>query len=151
MTAKDIRSEVMASVRNNLERLEPTPADWLVQAIVAGHDDITGADAAWHTLTAFMAIRSEVRHALRAFAEPFLLPTRHAAVGSDVILDADAQGELFDRLQPAYLVKRGKQVWLVPVALLTDAEVYAKADEYDRFGDGAHRHAAQLRRYAATR
>lgn len=147
LNAKDIRHEVLALVRDNLEREEPMPADWLVHAIVGGHDEIEGPDAEWHAVTAFMAIRSEVRHSLHLCAES--PPRMRRAAGQD--FDDEAQGELFDRLQPAYLVKRGKQMWLVPLSKMTDEELTAKADEYDRFGRGAMQHANQLRRYRDTR
>lgn len=150
LNQKDVRREVLTAVQAHVDLDEDIPVEWLVHAIVQEHDDIKGADAEWHTVTAFMAIRTEMRHALHVSVDSPRAPRRRV-VGSDVEADEAPQGELFDRLQPAYLVKRGKEVWLVPRARLSDAELYAKADEYDAFGEGARQHAEQLRRYAAKR
>jgi hypothetical protein len=57
----------------------------------------------------------------------------------------------FEYLQRGYIVERRDQLMPIRIDLMSDDELDAKADEYERMGAGCYKHAAEIRRYKAAR
>lgn len=57
----------------------------------------------------------------------------------------------FKHLRQIYPVKRDGQIFLVPIDQLTDEEMNAKADTYDKASESYAEHAQELRRYRLRR
>lgn len=136
----DLQREIAAKIEwlrdNNGPTLHP---DWITQAVMADHPDISGPDADFYACGARVSIRKEVREQINKLEAPESKLNRQLTL------------EGFERLQQYYVVKRDNEQVAVRIDHLTDAEIDAKADEYEAMGRSLLQHSDELRRYKTLR
>lgn len=137
-------NDLFTEVRQVIDRALATgleaPAKWVAQTVLSNHVGIEGEDKDFFVVCANHHVRDTVRAALRRFK-----PEAGAETDPQLVMPG------FDRLQKAYLVERHDEQVVVPIDQLTDAEIDAKAVEYERMAKGCMRHAEELRRYIGSR
>ena len=141
MKQQDLVKEVDAAVQERTSLGEPAAMSWIVHAVVAAHQDITGSDSEWYSLCAYEHVRDTVREVLRG---------RKADEGAP----EPSQAELFpgyERLQRSYTLSRDKEQIVVPLEKMTDSEIDEKASELTAMATGAMAHARELRAYREAR
>lgn len=136
----DLQREISAKIEwlrdNNGPTLHP---DWVTQAILSDHSDITGKDADFHLCCSRISIRKEVREQINKLDAP------ESKINKQLSLEG------FEHLQQYYVVKRDGEQVAVRVDHLTDAEIETKAREYEAMGRSLLSHADELIRYRALR
>lgn len=128
MIRDSIYSQVRDLVRDRIASGVIVHADWITSEIVQKYSDIEGEDASFYQLCA----RNHIREIVRSVIEK----------------SGEASRPGFDRLRDAYLVSRHGRSVLVPLDLLTDEELQARADELEKMAKGCRGHAAELMRIA---
>lgn len=144
MTPADLEREVAVTIDAEIENGRTARASWVTHEVVAKHHaavEISDFDR----ICAYGYVRTLVRQSLRRFK------TQE---------ESDPQSVLpgFERLQKRYLVERpsendegeGAQV-VVPLELMTDEEIVAKAQELRGMAEGCQLHAYELLRYLGAR
>lgn len=119
---------------NNGPVLHP---EWITQAIMSDHADISGKDADFHVCCSRLSVRKEVTQQLNR--------TESTPTTKQLILDG------FEHLQHYYVVARDDERVAVRVDHMTDTELDQKAAEYDSMGRACLQHADELRRYKEVR
>ena len=136
----DLQREIGAKIEwlrdNNGPTLHP---DWITQAVMGDHEDITGKDADFHLCCSRVSIRKEVREQINKLDLPETKTNRQLSL------------EGFEHLQQYYVVKRDHEQVAVRIDALTDSEIEVKAGEYDSMGRSLLQHADELRRYKDLR
>ena len=113
--------------------------EWLTTEILAMKDRIEGDDADFYRLR-WDYIKDTVKRCIGAYA-----PKAAAATDAQIVMEG------FDYMQKAYTVTRADEVVLVPVHLLSDAEIEARALELEAMAKGCIAHARELRAYVSGR
>lgn len=136
----DLQREIGAKIEwlrdNNGPTLHP---DWITQAVMTDHPDVTGADADFYTCCSRVSIRKEVREQINKIDMP------ESKSNKQLSLDG------FEHLQQYYVVKRDQEQVAVRIDSLTDTEIEVKATEYEHMGLSLLSHADELRRYKDLR
>lgn len=132
-----IDTEVATFIAAAVEQRHPVHTNWVVHSLVLQHQEIRGADAAWYLTCAYGHIRARVRDALRK--QGLITEAQHA--DSQMVLSG------WQHLQQSYLVEREEVSQIIPIDLLTEEELLAKAYEYRVMGQGCFAHADELDRY----
>jgi hypothetical protein len=136
----DLQREIGAKIEwlrdNNGPTLHP---DWITQAIIGDHSRIQGADADFYTCCSRSSIRKEVREQINKLEAP------DSTSNKQLTLDG------FEHLHQYYVVSRDKEQVAVRIDHLTDAELDAKANEYEAMGHSLLKHSRELLRYKDLR
>jgi hypothetical protein len=111
--------------------------DWITEAVMKDHADISGEDADFHLFGSRGYIRSEVTAQINKIGK----------------VKDDRQGTLegFEFLQEFYVVERDKVLVAVSVFDMTDVEIDRKAEEKDSLAMANAKHATELRRFKELR
>lgn len=138
MSETSIYSDVRKFIADKVANGEIVVVEWLTHEIVSSKSDIEGADTEFYRVCAYTHVKDVVKRCVGKYdAKPV----------SDQQLTLDG----FEHLQVAYTVERNAQIVLVPVNQLTDAEIEARAQEYERMAISCRAHARELRSYKAAR
>ena len=136
---RDLDNEIAAKVDGMSDAIISKTE--LVMGILGDHDDISGEDADFALCAANEMVKSRVERYWRT-----LKAADEDDEGSEQLLM-----EGFEHLQRRYILPRGDEAVAVPVRVMTDEELIAKADEHRRMGAGHFAHADELDRYRSER
>lgn len=114
--------------------------DWIVQQVMAAHEDIDGEDSDFHRCVSRAKVQDHVRQHINRYQ-----PKAEVAPDRQLIL----QG--FERLQTHYAFEDGTIQVAIPIHEMTDAQIEAKEVELMAMGAGCYQHADELRRYRLQR
>jgi len=114
--------------------------DWLVNAVVADHADITGDDADFALCTARYAVLQRVERYFRKIKE-----NENTQEDPQMLLPG------YQKLQSRYLVERAQEQVAVSIWIMTDDEIDWKADQHRAMGKGHFEHANELLRFKDSR
>lgn len=135
----DITKKIRAEIHDKLDAGEIVDQDRLAAEIIEARSDIHGSDVDFYKVCAFAEVRNIVRSCIKKF--------KPSAANDDDQLTLPG----FDHLQKAYFIRRDDRDLLIPVTLCTDAELLARAREYDDMAKGCADHALELRKYVRAR
>jgi hypothetical protein len=140
MNQSDLEREVRTIIRERIDKGLLTNPDWVTDAVVSGHKEISGNDKDWYRLCAYAHIRGVARKVVQMYkAGP------QSEIAEQLIMDG------FRYLQRAYLVERRKKQTVIPTDRLTSAEIAAKIQELRAMGQGCFEHADELSNYLQER
>jgi len=139
MDTPNITAEVRKLIADKTAAGEQTKVPWLTQEVLDRHSDIEGEDAPFYLICARAHIKDIVRACIAKY------DTKEATNDKQLVLAG------FEHLQIAYTVDRQGEVTLVPVDQLTNAELLARAEEYDGMAKSCRAHAREIRKYVEVR
>ena len=113
--------------------------DWLTAEIVAQKDRFSGDDADFYLICAHRHVSEIVKECIGKYRPSANRPEAQMVLSG------------FEHLQKAYPVEREGARVLVPVHLLTDDELEARALEYMEMSKGCIAHAKEIREYIKRR
>jgi len=133
---KEIRAEIRKLVTDTVENGVIGHVEFFTRQVMMKYSSIEGDDADFYLICAREIVVREVKNAIGKFDKP---------EDDTPLMDG------FENLHTAYPVHRGKEHLLVPVQLLTDAELEERAEQYEAAAAGYLKHADDIRRYIKTR
>lgn len=136
----DVTNEIRKIVTDRLNAGKIIRAEWLTTEILSMKSAIEGEDADFYVACAVDFIRDTTKRCIGDYA-----PKASAVTNAQILM----QG--FDHMQRAYTVERDSEICVVPVQLLTDEEIEARALELEAMARGCIAHAKELRAYGRTR
>ena len=136
----DLSTEIRERITESLNGRLEVPADWIVTAIVSGHEEECRELSDFVRFNLLANIRNEVRKAI------------NRAKQTD-IESADAQLVLpgYQKLQVRYALSRNDRPCFVRLEAMTDEEIVAKANECYRMARGCEKHGDELMDYFQKR
>lgn len=134
----EVTREVRRIVQERIDSGIAVRVEWLTTEILAMKDKIEGEDADFYLACGADFIKKTVR---RVIGEYDPKPETDA----QIVMDG------FDHLQKAYTVSRDDETTLVPVSLLSDMELEARAQEYEAMARGCIAHAKEIRAFILGR
>lgn len=140
MIQNDIRNEIRAVIDQRVSERETVQMSWLVRQVL--HDHGIGPAIDFPSYCAHETVWRETREVLRK------MKGDEAEAG-----EQDRQAVLpgFVRLQRRYVVERDNEQVVVPLELMADGEVSAKATELRSMAEGCLLHASELEDYLRQR
>lgn len=139
MKQPSIRAEVRKFIADKIAHKEVIAVDWLTHEIVNSRADIEGEDAPFYRVCAYKHVRDEVKACVDKY------DAKTPVSDSQLVLDG------FEHLQVAYTVERKGITQLVPIDMLTDAELTKRAIEFEDMAKGCRKHALEIRGYVKAR
>lgn len=136
----DVTSEIRKIVSDRIEAGVVIRAEWLTTEILSMKSQIDGDDADFYIACAVDFIKDTAKRCIGLYA-----PKPTIATDAQIVMPG------FDYVQRAYTVERDGEVVLVPVHLLTDAEIKARSAELMAMARGCIAHAKELRAYLRER
>lgn len=112
--------------------------DWLTAEIISERDRIEGDDADFYLICAHKHVSEIVKECIGKYKPK-------AQTDAQLVLDG------FEHLQKSYPVERKGVRLLVPVHMLTDDELEARAIEYMEMSKGCIAHAKEIRAFIKAR
>jgi hypothetical protein len=140
MEFENVASEVRKFIADKIANGEQIVVEWLTNEIIRSKSSIDGEDVPFYRTCAFSHVKDVVRRSVGKYDQRSLTADRN-----QIVMDG------FEHLQVAYTVSRNSDVVLVPVNQLTDAELLARAVEYDDMARGCRKHAFEIREYVRSR
>jgi hypothetical protein len=137
MTPDELQNKAHQLISGKLERHEIVQMPWVVQELIALQGEIMGDGVPWFMWCANQVVYRVVKNAVDKYDQPEQ-PTQLPLEG-------------FDCLQKAYTVERDGDRQLVPIELLSDAELLLRADEFEKQAKTLLKHAGEIRQYVAKR
>ena len=135
----EVTREIRRIVQDRIDAGVICRVEWLTTEIIAQKDQIDGDDVDFYVACGIEFVKKTVKRVIGEY-EP-----KTGVADTQIILDG------FCHLQKAYTVERDEQTTLVPVNLLTDAELEARAAELDAMAAGCIAHADEIRNYRQSR
>lgn len=136
----DVTREIRGMVQERIASGVVVRVDWFTTEILSMKDKIEGDDADFYIACGADFIKDTVKRCIGEYT-----PKANAASSQQIVMDG------FDHLQKAYTLDRGGQQVLVPVDLLSDDEIEARALELEAMAKGCIAHAKELRGYKRAR
>lgn len=136
----DLANEVKKIILQKLDAGQAVRKTWLIIEARKLHQAAEGPDAEYYGLCADLKTADAVRRALNELKRE----GDEAAEGADVLPG-------FIHLQRSYLVERADEPIAVPVHLMSDDEIEAKASMHEKMSASHLAHADELRRFMASR
>jgi hypothetical protein len=134
----DVTREIRSLVQDRIAAGVIVRVDWFTAEILAMKCNVSGEDADFYIACGADVIRDTVKRCIGDY-QP------QATTSPQLVMDG------FDHLQKAYTVDREGERVLVPVDLLTDQEIEARAAELEEMARGCIAHARELRGYSRIR
>ena len=136
--AESLYSDVRDFIQSKLDAGLILRAEWVTAEIIASKAEPECADADFYLICARNHLAEVVKKCIGKYSAK---PT------------TDEQLKLpgFEHMQKAYQVEREGVRLLVPTDRLTDAELLARAEEYDLMAVGCRAHARELREFVERR
>jgi len=140
---ESIYTEIRALVDDRLASGVIIHANWITNEIFQKHADIEGGDVWFYQLCARSHVQEIVKRVISKYGDS----------DEESIAETDSQLVFpgFEHLRKAYFVERNNQRVLVPVHMLTDGELEARAIEYDQMSIGCAKHADEMRKFIRKR
>jgi len=134
----EVTREIRGIVQDRIDSGVIVRVEWLTTEIMAMKDNIEGEDADFYLACGVDFIKNTVKRVIGGYS-----PKPEQA--AQIVMDG------FDYLQKAYTVTRDEQVTLVPVTMLSDAELEMRAQEYEAMAKGCIAHAKEIRTFIMGR
>ena len=139
MSPKDINELAHDLIANQLQAGEIVEMRWAVQELINSQGDISGDGVEFYALCAREHIYRVVKRAVDKYENS------NSKDHDQLTLEG------YECLQKAYTVERDNERKLVPVHLISDEELLARAAEFRRQVDGLKKHAEEIEKYIARR
>lgn len=134
----EVTREVRRIVQDRIDAGVVIRVEWLTTEILAIKDRIEGEDADFYLACGADFIKKTVKRVVGEY-EP------KPETSAQIVMDG------FDHLQKAYTVSRDSETTLVPVTMLSDSELEARAQEYEAMAKGCVAHAKEIRAFIMGR
>lgn len=134
----EVTNEIRRIVQDKIDCGVVVRVEWLTTEIMAMKCEVEGDDADFYIACAVDFIKATISRVIGKYAPK---------TDTDNQLTMDG----FDHLQKAYTVTRDNQITLVPVTMLTDDELEARALEYEAMAFGCVTHAQEIRTFIKSR
>lgn len=134
----EVTREIRKIVQERIDAGAIVLVEWMTTEILSQKSDIEGDDADFYLACGADFVKKCVKRVVGEF-EP------KSATNETLLFDG------FDHLQKAYTVVREEQVVLVPVTLLSDAELEGRALEMEAMAKGCLSHAKEIRAFVMGR
>ena len=134
-----IYSEVRMFVTDKIESGESIRVDWLSNEIIQSKSNIDGDDYPFYRVCALAHIQEVVRQCIGKYNDA------SSKKDEQLVLDG------FEHLQKAYTVVRNNVNMLIPIDLLTDEELFSRAEEYKLMAKGCLKHAKEIKNFISNR
>ena len=134
----EVTREIRKIVQNKIDAGAIVRVEWLTSEILHNKDDIEGADADFYLTCGADFVKKTVKRVIGGYAP-------RPETDQQLVMDG------FDHLQRAYTIERDGLTVLVPVTMLTDQELKARAIEYESMAAGCKAHAKEIRRFIVNR
>ena len=138
MRQNNITGEIRKLITDKIANNETVEVSWLTHEVIQRHCDIDGDDKSFYLVCAYAHVKDRVRQCIGKYGVKQMTDRQ-------LVLDG------FSHLQVAYTVEREAGTVLVPVDQLADAELLARAREYDDMAVGCRDHAREIRKYVEAR
>lgn len=140
MNIEDIKTIAHELISAKLNAHQEVAMEWAVHEIIMKQGSITGDGVEFYRLCA----REHCYRIVKSVVDKYK---------GDETTEDKQQILLpgFDYLQVAYTVHRNDEIILVPIELLTDEEIDARALEFEKQAEGLNAHAEELRIYKLKR
>lgn len=135
---KSFKQHIASDIATRIGRDEIVLVDQYTLRVMADRAAISGPDAEFHRVGTQIWVRGLVKECVGKYSDS--KPKKGA-----LMLPG------FEHLQVAYSVKRGDDIALVPVHMLTGDELEARAVDLDGMAKGCQDHAREIRAYIAMR
>jgi hypothetical protein len=139
MDETSITAEVRKFIADKIDNKQTIQIEWLTQEIINSKNDIEGADVPFYVVCARKSVKEIVKRCVGKY------DAMKPQTDEQILLPG------FDHLQVAYTVERGGGIVLVPVEMLSDGELEARALEYEAMAKGCRDHAREIRKYIKER
>lgn len=139
----DLRREIIKVIEIQLAANQPVKWMWLVNDVLKRHPLPMLPDFDFNNICRRGYVGECVREVLRDLK---LDASNPASVASGGQLPLPG----YKHLQQGYPVERNKQIVIVPIDLMTDAERWGRAQQYRAMSKGCLKHAEELERYQPT-
>lgn len=136
----DVTSEIRKMVSDKIDAGIIVRVEWLTTEILSMKSDIHGDDADFYVACGVDFIKDTVKRCIGQYQ-----PKPSAVTDRQLVMEG------FDFMQKAYTVDREGETVLVPVDMLTDDEIEARAYELEAMARGCIAHAKELRAYRRGR
>lgn len=136
----DVTREIRSMVQDRIGSGSVVRVDWFTTEILAMKGQIEGEDADFYIACGADFIKDTVKRCIGEYK-----PKTDSVFTAQIVMDG------FDHLQKAYTLERDGEQVLVPVDMLTDTEVEARALELEAMARGCISHAKELRGYLRLR
>tara|TARA_R110000868_G_scaffold25149_10_gene98243 strand:+ start:1510 stop:1941 length:432 start_codon:yes stop_codon:yes gene_type:complete len=134
----EVTREVRRVVQDKIDAGVAIRVEWLTTEILAMKDKIEGEDADFYIACGADFIKKTVKRVIGEY-EP------QAQTFAQIVMEG------FDYLQKAYTVSRDNETTLVPVTMLSDAELEVRAQEYEAMAKGCIKHSLEIRAFIMCR
>ena len=134
-----IYTEVRKFVQDRVEAGVITRVEWMTSEYLGTKDQVNGKDVPFYQACAIAHVNEVMKQVVGKY------DTKKSRAESQLIFPG------FNHMQKAYTVHRDGVRLLVPVDLLLDEELDARAAEYDAMAQGCRDHARELREYKSAR
>lgn len=136
--ADHVMKEIRKYVTDKVNSGAIVRVDWLTAEIIASKDRFEGDDSDFYLICAHKHVAEIVKDCIGKYKPK-------PQVDAQLVLDG------FEHLQKAYPVERDGVRLLVPVHLLSDEELEARAIEYVEMARGCVAHAKEIRAFIKAR
>ncbi|MBM1817175.1 hypothetical protein JQW92_18175 [Sulfitobacter pseudonitzschiae] len=134
----EVTREVRRIVQDRINSGAAVRVEWLTTEILAMKDRIEGEDADFYIACGTDFVKRAVKRVVGEYD-----PKPEA--NTQIVMDG------FDHLQKAYTVSRNSETMLVPVTMLSNAELEVRAQEYEAMAKGCVAHAKEIRAFIMGR
>lgn len=136
--ADNLYAEIRKFIQDRIDAGIILRAEWVTAEILGAKEEPECADADFYLICARNHIAEIVKKCIGKYSPK---PTT----------DAQLVLKGFEHMQSGYLVEREGVRVLVPTDLLSDAELLARAEEYDAMAVGCRAHAREIRDFVERR
>lgn len=136
---KDVNQFIAGLVMQKVDAGQRVKMEWTAAEVLNEFDNIQGADVDFYLITARHYISDQVKRCVDKFKVTV------ADVSGQIVMDG------FEHLQKAYPMDRGDGRELIPISQLTDDELEARAQEYEKMAEALMAHAFEIRQYIRSR
>lgn len=136
----DVTAEIRSIVSDRINSGLIVRVEWLTTEILAMKSNIEGEDADFYIACGVDFIKDTVKRVVGDYR-----PKASAVTDAQIVMDG------FDHMQRAYTVEREGETVLVPVYLLSEAEIEGRAVELEAMAKGCIAHARELRAFQRAR
>ena len=136
----DVTNEIRKLVSERVDAGVIVRVEWLTTEILNMKADIHGDDADFYVACGVDFIKDTVKRCIGQYQ-----PKAATSTDAQIVMEG------FDHMQKAYTVDREGETVLVPVDMLTDEEIEARAAELEAMARGCIAHAKELRAYRRGR